>query len=84
MALTASEIAELNRLSTENLLEFRDSIAQEIQDLRSKWSELSAEQNPELDQEILDVFKVLTQREDLLPELQRVLDTRRRAVERAA
>ena len=79
MALTDEEIADLKKMSTSELLSLRNSIEDE-DTLRDQWSELSVLADPSNDGQILDIFKQL----DLLPELERILNNRRSAVERAA
>ncbi|MHB8830592.1 MAG: hypothetical protein ACYC44_00495 [Patescibacteria group bacterium] len=77
-------IAPLQVLSTSQVRERRDSIMDEIQDLREEWTVLSRQEpTPENDKEIMRIFVELDKLErETLPEIERHLS--RRAMERAA
>ncbi|MDD5725836.1 MAG: hypothetical protein PHC53_00275 [Patescibacteria group bacterium] len=76
-------IAPLHVLSTDQVRERRDSIMDEIQNLREEWSSLSALADPQHDEEIMRIFVELDKLErETLPEIERHLS--RRAMERAA
>lgn len=77
-------IAPLDELSTSQVRRRRDSIMDEIQDLREQWAILSCQEpTPENDKEILKIFAELDNLErKTLPEVENHLS--RRAMERAA
>lgn len=77
-------VAPLHVLSTDQVRERRDSVMDEIQDLREQWAILSCQEpTPENDKEILKIFAQLDKLErETLPDIERHLS--RRAVERAA
>ena len=77
-------IAPLQVLSTSQVRERRDSIMDEIQDLREEWTVLSRQEpTTENDKEIMRIFVELDKLErETLPEIERHLS--RRAMERAA
>ena len=76
---------QLDKLSIEQVHLLHRAVLQDIQDLHSRWSELSSLADPQYDDEILKIFARLDQLElECLPHIEKRLNRKQRPAERAA